>query len=106
MSLKRYELDSVYFRIKRGEKYDNICFSDLTQDEQLKVIEDWSARELARLLDIINKETIDLCLRYADECPDKIDRARDWLKYKVIGHTTELRLFAEQAGVREAKDLP
>lgn len=31
-------LDGVYFRIKRDEKWDNICFSDLTPDEMEDVI--------------------------------------------------------------------
>ena len=27
-------LDGIYFRIKRGDKYENVCFSDLTEDER------------------------------------------------------------------------
>ncbi len=33
------DLDGIYFRIKRGEKWDNICFSDLTDEEMDAVLE-------------------------------------------------------------------
>ena len=35
-------LDGCYFRIRRGEKYENLCFSDLTRDEQEAVLKDRS----------------------------------------------------------------
>ena len=31
-------LDGIYFRVKRDEKWDNICFSDMTQDEMENVM--------------------------------------------------------------------
>lgn len=31
-------LDGVYFRIKRDEIYESICFSDLTEEEQNEVL--------------------------------------------------------------------
>ena len=38
-------LDGVYFRVLRDGKWDNICFSDLTQEEMETVMEgrdeDW-----------------------------------------------------------------
>lgn len=27
-------LDGCYFRVKRGDKYESICFSDLTNEER------------------------------------------------------------------------
>ncbi len=35
-------LDGCYFRIRRGEKYENLCFSDLTRDEQEELLKDKS----------------------------------------------------------------
>ena len=35
-------LDGCYFRIRRGEKYEDLCFSDLTRDEQEAVLKDRS----------------------------------------------------------------
>ena len=32
-------LDGVYFRVKRNNKFENICFSDMTEDEMDKVLE-------------------------------------------------------------------
>ena len=31
-------LDGVYFRIKREDRYENICFSDLTDSEKIEVM--------------------------------------------------------------------
>lgn len=27
------KLDGVYFRIKRNDKWENVCFSDLTEED-------------------------------------------------------------------------
>lgn len=42
MSVQR-NLDGVYFRVKRGENWENICFSDLTPEEREEVCKDRSA---------------------------------------------------------------
>ena len=38
-------LDGVYFRVKRNDKWENICFSDLTPEEMGSVLvgrnEEW-----------------------------------------------------------------
>lgn len=37
------DLDRVYFRIhEQDDTYDNVCFSDLTEDEQDKMLENRS----------------------------------------------------------------
>ena len=33
------DLDGVYFRIKRDEHYQAVCFSDLTKEERETVLE-------------------------------------------------------------------
>lgn len=35
-------LDGCFFRVRRGEKYENLCFSDLTHDEQEELLKDKS----------------------------------------------------------------
>ena len=35
-------LDGIYFRVERDGKWQNLCFSDLTEDEQRKVLRDKS----------------------------------------------------------------
>lgn len=36
-------LDGIYFRVKRGENWENICFSDLTPEERDEHFKDCSA---------------------------------------------------------------
>lgn len=36
---KQRELDSVYFRVEREGKWENICFSDLTDGEKQNVLD-------------------------------------------------------------------
>lgn len=49
------ELDGVYFRIKRNDKWDNICFSDLTEDEMYEVLEGRNIAWLKSLCIILGK---------------------------------------------------
>ena len=35
-------LDGVYFRVKRGEKWGPVCFSDMTTEERDEIIKDRS----------------------------------------------------------------
>ena len=46
-------LDGVYFRVKRGEKYENICFSDMTEDERGKIMEDKPVEWLKAMCEIL-----------------------------------------------------
>lgn len=34
------DLDGVYFRVKREDKWCNVCFSDLTDSEKTEVMQD------------------------------------------------------------------
>lgn len=52
--MKKRELCGIYFRVKRDGKYENICFTDMTEEEQKEI------------LDILSFEaTQNLCLRLA-----------------------------------------
>ena len=46
-------LDGVYFRIKRDNCFENICFSDLTDDERQMVLADKDTEFLKRLCCIL-----------------------------------------------------
>ncbi|MBQ2431711.1 MAG: hypothetical protein IIV02_00600 [Peptococcaceae bacterium] len=50
-------LDGVYFRVKRDEKWENICFTDLTQDERHRILEgksnEWLKSMVLHLANII-----------------------------------------------------
>ncbi len=54
---QKRNLDGMFFRTKRGKKWENICFTDLTKEEQERVLEEknveWCrimAMELARVI--------------------------------------------------------
>ena len=57
MSDKTYptirDLDGVFFRVKRGDEYKPICFSDMTHEERLEVMEGRPAEWLMSLADIM-----------------------------------------------------
>lgn len=52
-------LDGVYFRTKRDNKYENICFSDLTKEERKEILknrdEKWLKDLCCILADTIKK---------------------------------------------------
>ena len=57
------DLDGAYFRVKRYDKYESICFSDLTNEEREKVgegksLEWWRSLALclANCLECIGEE--------------------------------------------------
>lgn len=37
---KNRELDGIYFRVKRNNRWNNICFSDLTENEMNEIMKD------------------------------------------------------------------
>ena len=43
------DLDGVYFRVKRDGKWENVCFSDLTELEMDRVLENRSEEWLRNL---------------------------------------------------------
>jgi len=45
-------LDEVYFRIRRNEKWESVCFSDLTKDEMRTALEN-REREWLKTLCIV-----------------------------------------------------
>lgn len=38
--MEKRNLDGVYFRVQRDGKWDNVCFSDLTDEEKMKAMND------------------------------------------------------------------
>ena len=48
-------LDGVYFRIKRDGSWQNICFSDLTEDEMDDVMKDRPDEWLRNMCKILGK---------------------------------------------------
>lgn len=48
-------LDGVYFRIKREDKWENICFSDLTEEEMDYVMDGRDEQWLKSMCRILGK---------------------------------------------------
>lgn len=46
-------LDGVYFRVERDGKWQNICFSDLTEDEMDSVLGNWNEDQLRRMCKVL-----------------------------------------------------
>ena len=61
-------LDGIYFRIQRNGKWENACFSDLTQEEMERVMEnrdvDWLKSMCIQLGKIIRKKEIQIKFVY------------------------------------------
>ena len=53
------DLDGVYYRQKRGKKFCNVCFTDLTKEEQEEILEKYDVKQLCRMAylmaDVIRK---------------------------------------------------
>ena len=47
--MKKRELCGIYFRVKRDGKYENICFTDMTDLEQKRAIYDFSPEALRNM---------------------------------------------------------
>ena len=68
------ELDGVYFRVKRNDKYDNICFSDLIEEEMKEVLQGRDTEWLKSLCVILGKKIKEIgdCFDiYAGEVDDE-----------------------------------
>lgn len=49
-------LDGVYFRVKREDKWCNVCFSDLTETEMTEVMKNKDETWLKSLCMILGKQ--------------------------------------------------
>lgn len=43
------DLDGVYYRQKRGKKFCNVCFTDLTKEEQEEILKKYDTKQLCRM---------------------------------------------------------
>lgn len=61
--MEKRNLDGVYFRVKRDNKWENVCFSDLTDEEREEVMNgkdiEWyksMCRILANVIRVIGEQ--------------------------------------------------
>lgn len=57
---KQYEVDGAYYRIKRGDKWDNICISDMTPTERRALFESQGSDYLLKVIDILSDSLHDM----------------------------------------------
>lgn len=57
MTKIKRDLDGVYFRVKRENKFVNLCFSDLTKEEMHEVLKEKS-KEWCENLSVILAESL------------------------------------------------
>ena len=53
-------LDGVYFRVKRDDKWLNVCFSDLSDDEMEEVMQDRPVEWLKDMCKILGRTIRDI----------------------------------------------
>ena len=61
-------LDGIYFRVERDDKWQNLCFSDLTEDEQRKVLKDKSQDFILQLTLILAKRLREVGDKFDLQC--------------------------------------
>ena len=49
------DLDGIYFRVKRGQRWESVCFSDLTDEEMDAVLEGRSVEWLKSVCKILGR---------------------------------------------------
>ena len=61
-------LYGIYFRVERDGKWQNLCFSDLTEDEQRKVLKDKSQDFILQLTLILAKRLREVGDKFDLQC--------------------------------------
>ena len=67
------DLDGMYFRVKRGKRWESVCFSDLTDEEMDVVLEGHSVERLKSTCKILGRtirsigDSLDICCGREDE---------------------------------------
>lgn len=61
------KLDGIFFRVKRGEMWQSICFSDLTDEEMDEILKDRNEEWLKSVCKILGRtirrigDELDIC---------------------------------------------
>lgn len=67
------DLDGIYFRVKRNNRWESVCFSDLTDEEMDKVLEGHSVQWLKSVCKILGRtirgigDKLDICRERKEE---------------------------------------
>ena len=61
MNKEKRDLDGFYLRVKRGEHYENLCFTDLTEKEQNEWLSRLSADGLKSMVNTFCRNIRVMC---------------------------------------------
>lgn len=70
---KERALDGIYYRVERDGKWHNLCFTDLTTEEQEEMIKKYDAEGLKRMVMLLAKilrdigDTFDIIAKDEDD---------------------------------------
>ena len=98
-------LDGVYFRVKRYDKWQNICFTDLTNEETNTILKDrddsWLSSMLEVLLNVYNKAILVVSDEELNDIKDLLIDYRmfDSLKFRVVALQKNIKVVAHYANI-------
>lgn len=126
------DLDGIYFRVKRGQRWESVCFSDLTDEEMDVVLEGHTADWLKNTckmtmaqensIQLLTWRLLTCCLaslkssscRGSRRCMRNIGRSLHWgkngLRYVARGKSAHMKFFyltkAGYTAQRKQRKLP
>ena len=92
-------LDGVYFRVKRDDRWQNICFTDLTNEETNTILEDrtevWLLSMLEVLLNVYDKVISVVPDEELNDIKDLLIDYRmfDSLKFRVVALQKNIKII-------------
>ena len=98
-------LDGVYFRVKRDDRWQNICFTDLTNEETNTILEDrtevWLLSMLEVLLNVYDKVISVVSDEELNNIKDLLIDYRmfDSLKFRVVALQKNIKIVAHCTNV-------
>ena len=98
-------LDGVYFRVKRDDKWQNICFTDLTNEETNTILEDrtevWLLSMLEVLLNVYDKVISVVSDEELNDIKDLLIDYRmfDSLKLRVVALQKNIKIVVHCANI-------
>lgn len=95
------ELTGIYYRVKRGDKYENIDFTDLTVDEQADILDKKGNEHgfMDRMFNFLQEDLNNLIDTF-DLLNDE-----DFLKFMILSAANQIRVAGDMFNItREEED--
>ena len=98
-------LDGVYFRVKRYDEWQNICFTDLTNEETNTILKDRDDSWLSSMLEVLLNVYDNVVSVVSDEEFNDIKdllidyKMFDSLKFRVVALQKNIKIVAHCANI-------